>query len=64
MNQVRADRDDGKVETLLAAVSAAAEAGDNVMPSIMDAVEAYATVGEVRRALEKVYGTYQEPVRF
>ncbi len=64
LNQVRSQRDEGQVETTLAAVSAAAEAGDNVMPSIMDAVEVYATVGEVRQALEKVYGTYQEPVRF
>ncbi|RLB64159.1 MAG: methylmalonyl-CoA mutase [Deltaproteobacteria bacterium] len=64
LNQVRSQRDEGQVETTLAAVSAAAEAGDNVMPSIMDAVEIYATVGEVRQALEKVYGTYQEPVRF
>jgi methylmalonyl-CoA mutase N-terminal domain/subunit len=64
LNQVRSQRDDGLVDKTLAAVSAAAEAGDNVMPSIMDAVEAYATVGEVRRALEKIYGTYQEPVRF
>jgi len=34
------------------------------MPAVVDAVEAYATVGEVRAALEEVYGRYVEPVRF
>jgi methylmalonyl-CoA mutase N-terminal domain/subunit len=34
------------------------------MPSIMDAVEAYATVGEVCSTLKQVFGTYREPVRF
>ena len=64
LNKIRQERDSEQVERLLAVVSQAAEAGDNVMPSIMDAVEAYATVGEVRAALEKVFGRYQEPVRF
>jgi methylmalonyl-CoA mutase N-terminal domain/subunit len=34
------------------------------MPPILDAVEAYATVGEVISALKDVFGTYKEPVRF
>jgi methylmalonyl-CoA mutase N-terminal domain/subunit len=34
------------------------------MPSAIDAVEAYATVGEVCATLKRVYGSYQEPVRF
>ena len=37
---------------------------DNVMPAIMDAVEAYATVGEICTVLKEVFGTYREPVRF
>ena len=61
---IRRERDGAKVETLLAQVSEVARAGENVMPAIIDAVEAYATVGEVRQALEKVYGRYQEPIRF
>ena len=35
-----------------------------MMPATMDAVEAYATVGEVCGVLKDVFGTYQEPVRF
>jgi len=64
LDDVRAKRDADAVARLLAVVTAAAQAGDNVMPAVMDAVEAYATVGEVRAALEVVYGRYAEPVRF
>jgi methylmalonyl-CoA mutase N-terminal domain/subunit len=32
----------------------------NTMPYIIDAVKAYATVGEVCDALREVYGTYEE----
>jgi methylmalonyl-CoA mutase N-terminal domain/subunit len=64
LNKVRADRDDAAVAKLLETVRQAAKDGTNVMPSIMDAVEAYATVGEVCGALRDVFGTYQEPVRF
>ena len=34
------------------------------MPTIMDAVTAYATVGEITNVLADVYGYYQEPIRF
>jgi len=61
---VRGQRDDAAVEAALEALRAAAEAGENVMPATMDAVEAYATVGEVCGVLSEVFGTYQEPVRF
>jgi methylmalonyl-CoA mutase N-terminal domain/subunit len=62
--KVRRERDADAVAEHLRRVSAAAEAGDNVMPSVMDAVEAYATVGEICGALKDVLGTYQEPLRF
>ncbi|MCP5033583.1 MAG: hypothetical protein GY939_17420, partial [Actinomycetia bacterium] len=42
----------------------AAKAATNVMPAAIDAVEAYATVGEVCSALKDVYGSYREPIRF
>jgi len=64
LDRVRADRDAEMVSELLDAVRAAAKAGENVMPSVIDAVEAYATVGEVCSALVDVYGRYDEPVRF
>jgi methylmalonyl-CoA mutase N-terminal domain/subunit len=64
LGRVRRERDGETVGALLEKVRAAAEKGENVMPSIVDAVEAYATVGEVCSALKQVYGTYREPVRF
>jgi methylmalonyl-CoA mutase N-terminal domain/subunit len=34
------------------------------MPAIMDAVKAYATVGEITNELVTVFGQYREPIRF
>ncbi len=62
--KVKDQRDDEEVARTLAALRAAAESGANVMPPTLDAVEAYATVGEVIGALKDVFGTYKEPVRF
>jgi len=64
LSGVRRSRDGKRVSATLATLRAAAQAGQNVMPAIMDAVEAYATVGEMCGQLRDVLGTYQEPVRF
>jgi methylmalonyl-CoA mutase N-terminal domain/subunit len=64
LNRVRAERDEVSVKAHLAAVRAAAKDGQNVMPGIIDAVKAYATVGELTQCLVEVFGRYQEPVRF
>ncbi|MBT3221131.1 MAG: methylmalonyl-CoA mutase, partial [Proteobacteria bacterium] len=57
-------RDDTRVRETLARVKEAAAGESNVMPSIIEAVEAYATVGEVCGVLKEVFGHYREPVRF
>ncbi|MHC4516514.1 MAG: acyl-CoA mutase large subunit family protein [Planctomycetota bacterium] len=59
---VRQERDTDAVQAHLQLVREAARAGKNVMPVVMDAVEAYATVGEVCAVLKEVYGTYKEPI--
>ncbi len=64
LQRARRGRDGTRVEATLAAVREAARSGANVMPSIMDAVEARASVGEVCGALRDVFGTFREPVRF
>jgi len=64
LEKVRAERDAGAVAATLERVRDAAASGENVMPSIMDAVEVYATVGEVCSTLESVFGRYREPVSF
>jgi methylmalonyl-CoA mutase N-terminal domain/subunit len=63
LTQVRSERDAGAARAALDAISAAARAGHNVMPAIVEAVKAYATVGEITARLVDVYGRYREPVR-
>ncbi len=43
-----------------AVVTAAAESGANLVPPIVDAVEAFATVGEISDALRRVFGEHEE----
>ena len=62
--QVKAERDDAEVQRTLTQLRADAVADVNLMPTIMDAVTAYATVGEITNVLADVYGFYQEPIRF
>src|ERR1700691_1784331 len=61
---LRARRDAGPWKSALAAVEEAARSGENVMPRILVAVEAYATVGEISDAMRKVFGDYKEAVVF
>jgi methylmalonyl-CoA mutase N-terminal domain/subunit len=57
---VRARRDNGKVQKTLDALRRGAEGTENTMPLLLDAVRAYATLGEICDALRAVFGTYQE----
>ncbi|SPE43915.1 fragment of methylmalonyl-CoA mutase [Candidatus Sulfotelmatobacter sp. SbA7] len=43
-------------------IEEAARSGANLMPQIVAAVEAYATVGEISDTLRKVFGEYKEAV--
>lgn len=64
MARMRARRDPAEVERTLAALKDAAAASENVIPALLDAVRAYATLYEIRHAMEGVFGAYQEPVFF
>ncbi len=64
LSRIRAERDDVGASASLARLRADAEAGRNVMPALMQAVNAYASVGEMTQQLVAVYGRYREPVRF
>jgi methylmalonyl-CoA mutase N-terminal domain/subunit len=57
--EVRAERDDAAVEAALDDLRAAAAGEENVMPSLVDAVKAYATVGEICGVLREEFGEYQ-----
>jgi len=59
LRQVRANRNGEEVEKRLAALKQAAEGTDNLMPFILEAVKAYATVGEICHALREVFGEYK-----
>src|SRR6202050_3893175 len=59
---LRARRDSGVWKNALASVETAARSGENVMPRILAAVEAYATVGEISDAMRRVFGEYREAV--
>ena len=64
LNRVRAERDDAAVARALERVARDAAAGTNVMPAIVEAVKAYATVGEITKRMVGVFGRYREPIRF
>jgi methylmalonyl-CoA mutase, N-terminal domain len=60
VGRLRAERDGAAVTAALETLTAAAETDANLVPLIMDACRAEATVGEISRALQDVWGTYQE----
>ncbi|HZN55263.1 MAG TPA: methylmalonyl-CoA mutase family protein [Candidatus Polarisedimenticolaceae bacterium] len=60
----RSGRDGAAVATALAHVDAAARGTDNLMPPILAAVEARATLGEIADALRSVFGVHRETFAF
>ena len=63
--RVRAGRDSAAVEAVLRRLTDAAREGKtNLMYPILDAVSAYATLGEITGVFRQVFGEYQEPVFF
>ena len=62
LNALRARRDAAKSRAALEEVERRARGKENLMPAILAAVEAYATVGEISDALRRAFGEYQESV--
>jgi methylmalonyl-CoA mutase, N-terminal domain len=60
LRQVRASRSTAAVEERLAALELAAREDRNLMPPIIEAADAYATVGEISDRLRSVFGEYRE----
>jgi len=58
---LKQERDNQKVSEVLDRVRNVAKSDENVMPALIEAVKAYATVGEISDALRDVFGEYQEP---
>ncbi len=61
LRELRKQRDEIRVQQSLRELEAAARSPRNLMPPILDAVRAYATLGEICRTLREVFGTYTEP---
>jgi methylmalonyl-CoA mutase N-terminal domain/subunit len=61
LQKARDGRDRGAVAKSLDKLRLAARDGDNTMPATIEAVRAYATLGEICDALRDVYGLYEEP---
>jgi methylmalonyl-CoA mutase N-terminal domain/subunit len=61
LRKVRAERDAAAAQSALQRLGEAARGTDNLMPSILDAVRAYATLGEICGELRKVWGEYRPP---
>jgi methylmalonyl-CoA mutase N-terminal domain/subunit len=61
---VKAARNAAAAKETLGGVERAAREGRNVMPPIIAAVKAYATLGEISDVLRKVHGSYREDGRF
>jgi methylmalonyl-CoA mutase N-terminal domain/subunit len=58
--RIKKERDSEKVRKALAALKTAAQGTNNVVPPILEAVKAYATVGEISDTLREVFGEYRE----
>ena len=61
LRRVRAERDRAAAATALERLNATARGEDNLLPAILDAVRAYATLGEICGELRKVWGEYRPP---
>ena len=64
MAKMRSTRDNAAVTQHLEALRSAARSSQNLVPLILDCARSYATLYEIRAALEDVFGAYREPVFF
>lgn len=59
LKALKSSRDTIKVTACLAAVKAAASGTENIMPSVIEAIENYCTLGEIADELRGIYGEFQ-----
>ncbi len=64
MTEMRATRDNDAVQRNLDALRTGARGSQNLVPLILECARCYATLYEIRAALEDVFGAYREPVFF
>ncbi len=61
LRKLRTERDNARVTQVLERVRGVARTDENVMPVMIEAARAYATLGEISDALRAVFGEYREP---
>ncbi|MCF2136718.1 MAG: methylmalonyl-CoA mutase family protein [Candidatus Thorarchaeota archaeon] len=64
LQRIRRERDNKRVQEALDGLRKASEGTENVMPHIVEAVKAYASVGEICDVWREVYGEWEEPKIF
>ena len=62
LQKIRTERDNKKVKQTLSALGNAAKGDENLIPFIVNAVKAYASVGEICNVLREVFGEYKETI--
>ncbi|MFC1957134.1 methylmalonyl-CoA mutase [Chloroflexota bacterium] len=61
LEKLKRGRDNERVIQVLDKVRDIAQSDENIMPALIEAVKAYATIGEISNALRDVFGEYREP---
>ncbi|MGB9808786.1 MAG: methylmalonyl-CoA mutase family protein, partial [Caldanaerobacter sp.] len=64
LKKLRKERDNEKVQKVLNDLKEACKGTDNLMPYILEAVKAYATLGEICGVMREVFGEYKAPSIF
>ena len=62
ISALKEERDSQKVSETLEALRKACQGDDNLMPYIIDAVKAYATLGEISQVMRDIFGEYKQSV--
>jgi len=60
LRKLKAERDSQRVTQILGKVRSVAQSSENIMPVMIEAVQAYATLGEISDALRQAFGEYRE----
>jgi methylmalonyl-CoA mutase N-terminal domain/subunit len=59
LNRLRSERDPARVDTILQDLNDKASSGENLIPTVIEAVENKCTLGEIADTLREVFGEYK-----
>jgi len=62
LKKIKDNRDNTKVKNILSELEKKAKGNSNLMPTILEAVKSYASIGEITNTLRKVFGEYKENI--